>query len=49
VEERALLIDFPEEGGNKFLRNRVLNSYFIIFNTKMESAWNSLRGGEIVL
>jgi hypothetical protein len=44
VEEKALLIDCPEEGRSKFLRNGVLNSYFIIFNAKMEITWNSLRG-----
>jgi len=44
VEEKALLIDCPEEGENRFLRNRVLNSYFIIFNAKMETTWNSLGG-----
>jgi hypothetical protein len=45
VEEKALFIDCPEEGRSKFLLNRVLNSYFIIFNTKiMESTWNSLWG-----
>jgi hypothetical protein len=36
VVEKALLIDCPEEGGSRFLRNGVLNSYFTIFNTKME-------------